>query len=217
MHGKLLAAGFIVVGVLVLIQVGLPVVSFKLSEQVFAQSTNLVSPQYGKQKNILGVSIQNNYEFPAFISDLKRESAPNYQYFTLSIPDLKIDGALVEADSNDLNRNLAHLPGSALPGEKGNTFISGHSALPLSLAIPGVLGKNNLAFASLQNIKKNADIWINAGGIVYKYKVVDIKTVKPEDVSVINPPDDSGRYITLMTCVPPGFNTKRLIVVGKLM
>jgi LPXTG-site transpeptidase (sortase) family protein len=40
--------------------------------------------------------------------------------------------------------------------------------------------------------------------------------VDPKDVSVINPPDGSGRYLTLMTCVPPGFNAKRLIVLAKL-
>ena len=34
---------------------------------------------------------------------------------------------------------------------------------------------------------------------------------------VLNPPDNKGRYITLMTCYPPGLNFKRLIVLGKMI
>src|SRR5256884_2553325 len=49
--------------------------------------------------------------------------------FSLTIPKLKINKAIVEVDSNDLSKNLAQLPGSALPGEKGNLFVSGHSII----------------------------------------------------------------------------------------
>ncbi len=114
-------------------------------------------------------------------------------------------------DSNDLSQGLILLPGAALPGEKGNVFISGHSALP-------IFSKNQKAlFANLPNVKIGDNITLTALGSKFTYRVTDIKVVAPEDISVINPPDEVGRYISLMTCVPPGFNTKRLVVIGKLI
>ena len=58
---------------------------------------------------------------------------------------------------------------------------------------------------------------INAGGTNFKYKVIELKIVSPNDLSVIYPVDNLGRYISLMTCVPPGINTKRLVVTGKMI
>lgn len=216
MISKITALLFVTTGIFLIAQITLPILSFKFLEFVYAQDEKeLISPQTSKRQ-VLGISIQTTDNFPAFVSSNNRDSKPNYSNFLLSIPSLEIKNGIVALDSNDLNEGLAHLPGSGLAGERGNVFISGHSAVPVSLRLPKIFQKSP-TFANLPDIKKGAEVIVTAGGIKYIYKVIEIKIVKPDDVSVINPPDASGRYITLMTCVPPGLNTKRLIVVGKLI
>lgn len=208
---KLLWIGFFTAGVFLLMQVLLPLVSFE-SWKIIHQINNnpLVSPQIS-QKDVLGISIQNNGNFPAFISTARRSAISGYSRFTISVPKIKIDKESVEVDSNDLSSGLVHLPGSSLPGQKGNVFISGHSALSQ------VLNIKNIVFSRLPQLKKGDQIIVEALGSKYIYEVIDLKIVNPSDLSVLFPIDEQGRYISLMTCVPPGLNYKRLVVLGKLI
>lgn len=208
---KIIPVGFLAIGIFLLMQVVLPVVSFKLWEFGQSQSNNLlISPSFSNNQ-VLGVSIENKDNFSSFVSTLKREVKPSFTQFSLSIPKLKIDDTTVLVDSNDLGESLAHLPGSALPGERGNIFISGHSALS------GFLNLKKAVFENLTDLKKGDEIVIKVSGIEYKYQVTGIKVVNPNDLSVINSPEPQGRYISLMTCVPPGLNFKRLVVLGKMI
>ncbi|MBI2315357.1 class E sortase [Candidatus Daviesbacteria bacterium] len=188
----------------------LPLASFQIWE--ISQNVNnqtLISPK--NANSVLGISVQNKDNFPTFISSRIREIQPSYNIFTLSVPKLKIEKNNVFVDSNDLAKGLVHLPGSALPGEKGNIFISGHSALSRFFA------GQNAPFGKLPELKKGDEIIIEAANNKYVYKVIETKAVSPSDLSVIPAPDTQGRYISLMTCVPPGLNLKRLIVLGKMI
>lgn len=205
------ALAFLSIGVFLLLQIILPVISFQL--WVIGQEYNnrgLVRPNQSTGQ-VLGVSVKDKNNFPAFISNLTREERPGYNQFLITIPGLKIDQKAVFVDSNDLSRGLVQLPGSAMPGEKGNLFISGHSAF--SKFIPG----QNAIFAKLTDLKKDNEILVEAAGNRFVYKVIGLKIVDPSDLSVIAPPDSQGRYISLMTCVPPGLNFKRLVVLGKII
>lgn len=209
---KIIPLTFLALGVFVLMQVLLPVISFQIWELSLKFSNQLlVSPQ-GPKTQVLGVSIENKDNFPAIVSFLTRETKPNFAEFSLSIPKIKLNQIPVLVDSNDFSQKLAQLPGSALPGEKGNLFITGHSAGAF------LFSRSNQEdyFAKLHDLKKGDEINISAGGSLFKYQVVEIKIVPPKDLSVIYPLDEFGRYISLMTCVPPGVNTKRLIVIGKM-
>lgn len=208
---RVVSLGFLSIGIFILMQVVLPIVSFQvwqLGQKVNGQI--LISPIRSNEQ-ILGISVQNRDNFPAFVSSLKRETQPNYNQFQLSIPKLKIEGSPVYVDSNDLSKGLAQLPGSALPGEKGNVFISGHSAGSSFFA-----GEMAI-FAKLTDLKKGDEISVEAGSAKFVYRVVEIKVVDPSDLSVIPAPEEQGRYISLMTCVPPGLNFKRLVVLGKMV
>lgn len=207
---RVVSLTFLAVGVFLLVQVVMPIVSFQLWE--LGQNVNsevLISPKQTTQ--ILGVSVENKDNFPLIVSNLTRVSKANYDQFLLSVPKLKIDGAIVWVDSNDLSKGLAHLPGSALPGERGNVFISGHSALS------PIFNFKTAAFAKLQDLKKGDQIVVKANNTQYIYKVVELRVVHPSDVSVIIPPDTMNRFISLMTCVPPGLNFKRLVILGKMI
>lgn len=210
--GKLVSLGFLSIGIFVLMQVILPVISFQI--WVWGQQYNnqiLISPKQEHSGQVLGVSVQNKDNFSAFVSNLTRENKPNYNKFILSIPGLKIEKITVWVDSNDLSDGLAQLPGSAMPGEKGNLFISGHSALSPLFSI------KTASFARLLDVKKGDKIFVEAAGAQFTYQIVELKVVDPNDLSVISAPEPLGRYISLMTCVPPGFNFKRLIVLGKMI
>lgn len=208
---KIIPLGFLSIGAFLLMQVVSPVVSFKIWE--FGQqykNESLVSPALSGNQ-VLGISIENKDNFSKIVSNLKREGVASYSQFSITIPKLKIDHSQVLVDSNDLSKNLAHLPGSALPGERGNVFISGHSALSRFLNL------EKAEFGNLTDLKKGDEIIVEAIGVKFKYRVEQLKVIKPDDLSVINPPDTQGRYISLMTCVPPGLNLKRLVVLGKMI
>lgn len=207
---KIVSVGFLSIGVFILMQVILPLVSFKIwSIRQSTSSQTLVSPSLSE--NVLGVSVQNKDNFPAFVSSVTRKTSLSYDRFTLSVPKLNMKKMDVFVDSNDLTKGLVHLPGSALPGEKGNVFISGHSALsPL-------FGLKKAPFAKLTDLKIGDEIFVEDESTKFTYKVVEIKVVDPNDLSVVSAPDNLGRYISLMTCVPPGLNLKRLIVLGKMI
>lgn len=209
---KVVPVGFISIGVFLLMQVILPVISFQLWELSHQfENRLLINPTPPKDSKVLGISIQNYNNFPSFFSTLSRSTLAKYPEFTLTVPRLKIEKSTVLVDSNDLSNNLAHLPGSALPGEKGNVFISGHSALsPL-------LNLKKAPFGNLTDLKKGDEIIIEAVGVKFKYRVIETKVVDPKELSIITPPEPLGRYISLMTCVPPGLNYKRLVVLGKML
>jgi len=131
--------------------------------------------------------------------------------FTLSIPKLGISDAKVKVDSEDLDHALALFPGTVLPGEEGNAFISGHSVLPQFFN-----PKNyKTIFSTLPKLEKGDEVLVNVGGVEYRFLVFEKRVVEPKDTSII-PPPGPGKYLTLMTCVPPGTSLKRLAVICKL-
>lgn len=208
---KVFSLLFLGIGVFVLVQVVMPVISFKLWEISLAnQNMTLLSPD-PSEKKVLGVSVVNQNNFPAIVSTTSRPFLP-YHEFSLSIPSLKLENLKVVVESNDFDQNLAQLPGTALPGEQGNVFITGHSSLP-QLFRPGNF---KAIFAHLPEIKKGDEIQVTAGGTQFSYVVEKLTVVDPKETWVIKPPDEKGRYLSLMTCVPPGLYLKRLIVLAKL-
>lgn len=202
---KIIPAIFLLSGFILIWQVMAPIISYKIWErQNLSKETLLVSPVRASS-SILGVSIQNSDNFPAIVSSRDRTEKPGYNFFELTVPRLKIENVRVLVDSNDLSSGPVHLPGSALPGERGNVFISGHS------------GIKGAIFAKLSDLKKDDPLTIEVEGMEFRYQVMGMKVVDPDDLSVVSPPDQQNRYLSLMTCVPPGLNIKRLVVLAKLV
>ncbi len=209
---KVIPIGFLSIGVFLLMQVLLPIASFQIWAIGQKYSNGLlISPNSPHESQVLGVSIRNKDNFSLIVSNLTRESKASYNEFRLSVPRLKMEKAIVSVDSNEISRGLVHLPGSALPGEKGNVFISGHSALSQLFSF------QSAAFAKLQDLKIGDEIIVETDNIKYVYQVTNLKVVDPSDLSVISTPDSVNRYISLMTCVPPGLNFKRLVVLAKML
>lgn len=137
--------------------------------------------------------------------------------FHISVPELGIERAEVETNSSNLkpDERLGHYAGSALPGEVGNTFIYGHSAAPMFYD-----PKNyRTIFSTLDKLEEGDEIAVEFGEKRFKYVVEKLVVLSPKDVKPLEPIAPAflrQSYLTLMTCVPPGIRTNRLLVQARL-
>lgn len=133
-------------------------------------------------------------------------------HYTLSIPKLGINNAMVEINGSNLEKSLIHYPGTTLPGSFGTTVIFGHSVLPQFFN-----PKNyKTIFATLPTIKEGDEILIAYDGVSYRYRVIKMFEVLPDNISVLEQHYDD-EYLNLITCVPPGTYLRRLVVVSRLV
>lgn len=153
---------------------------------------------------------KSSYLAPTDLSKIQKNRPSE---FYLSIPKLKIVKAKVKVDSLNFKSSLAHFPNSALPGEVGNSFITGHSVLPQFYDPDNYL----TIFTKLSDLEIGDDIIIQLADDKIHFTVQYLKIVDPHDLSVLSKISPNGRNLTLMSCVPPGANTKRLVVVTSLL
>lgn len=193
----------------------LPKLTSKIEKFPIPESQVLNSPKMLESVNVAkdadGFSYfepQKDAQFLSGLSSLKRP-----EEFLISIPKIEIENAKVMVDSTRFQNQLAHFPGTAIPGEVGNSFITGHSILP-QFADP----KNYLGiFSNLPKLEVGDDISVQVEGKTLNYVVQYSKVVDPKDTSVLLPISKSGKNLTLMTCVPPGTSLKRLVVISSLI
>ena len=132
--------------------------------------------------------------------------------YSLNIPKLKINGATVRNDHTDLKQSLIHYPQTAAPGDLGNAVIFGHSVLPQYFD-----AKNyTTIFSTLHTLKKGDEIEIVDNGATFHYVIEEMYEAEPDDLSPIAQRYDN-RYLTLITCTPPGTYLRRLIIRGVLL
>lgn len=110
--------------------------------------------------------------------------------------------------SSGLKNGLIQLQGTALPGEIGNVFITGHSS-----NYPWFKSDYNSVFALLNKVVVGDAILIKFQNQNYIYNVNHITVISSSDISVMDSKDRQS-ILTLMTCSPVGTNLKRLIVVA---
>jgi sortase A len=132
--------------------------------------------------------------------------------YSLSIPKLKIQDALVMIGEDDLNSSLIHYGGTGVPGDFGTAVIFGHSTLPQFYSPKSY----KTIFSLLPTLDKGDEINITYDGVSYRYVVYEMVVVDPTDLSVLEQRFDDS-YITLVTCVPPGTYWKRLNVHARLV
>lgn len=131
----------------------------------------------------------------------------------LLIPSIGIDAKVIELGThyNDEGElvwdtaaySVGHHTGTANPGELGNVVLSGHISSTREGAV----------FKRLPEIEVGAGIVVGTNDRKYLYQVVDKKTVEPTQIDVMN--STSEEILTLITCVPDGVYTHRLIVTAR--
>jgi LPXTG-site transpeptidase (sortase) family protein len=95
--------------------------------------------------------------------------------------------------------------GLAGPGQNGNMVLSGHISSPNEGAV----------FHHLPDLKVGEGVIVGTEERQYLYRVVDVKTVTPDEVSVLDQTPDPT--VTLITCVPDGIYSHRLVVTARLV
>jgi sortase A len=120
----------------------------------------------------------------------------------LTIPVLGLDEIVIEGvGSEELNAGPGHLPGSVLPGERGNAVISAH---------------RDRHFSSLGSLQVGDEITTEtASARRLKWIVIARRVVRSDDAALFSTPDPT---LTLTTCWPiryVGTAPERLIVTAK--
>ncbi len=206
-------------GIVILVGVIYPIATYT-NTYTKNYTQQFISPVSDEQKSVKGKSITQDVDFTRasnwFVGGAEKEAfaTSNVKYFTIDIPKLKIEKAIVAIGGEDLSKSLIQYPGTALPGKRGNAAIFGHSILPIFYD-----PKNYLAIFSLLPTLKNGDeIFVDYDGISFTYRVEAMFEVLPTDLQVLDQ-DTSDSFLTLVTCVPPGDprKPKRLIVRARVV
>ncbi len=142
---------------------------------------------------------------------VEKEKKTEVKQYSLAIPKLQIENAIVSTVDYDLSKNLVHYYGPASPVEKGTSVIFGHSTLPQWFDPTNY----KAIFATLHTIEIGDDLVVTVDGKAYTFKVFSVTVTTPEDVNIFSQSYDNS-YITLVTCTPPGTTWKRLIVRASL-
>ena len=111
-----------------------------------------------------------------------------------------------------LQSGVVHYPikgADAVPGEVGNTVILGHSANDVFAP-----GNFKFVFLRLEQLQNGDYFYLNYNGKRYTYIVTSKKVISPSQVSELAISTDKP-IATLVTCVPVGTSTNRLLVFGE--
>lgn len=154
--------------------------------------------------------------------DITKEITPDTEEvildpkFGLYIPKIKSNASVV-ANVNPydkgeyikaLETGIAHAKGTVTPNKEGNVFLFAHSAVNFYER-----NKYDVYFYLLHELKKDDEIFVSYDGIIYKYRVQEVKIVNREDVKYLSKYSDEDT-LTLMTCYPAGTDWKRTIVIA---
>jgi LPXTG-site transpeptidase (sortase) family protein len=133
----------------------------------------------------------------------------------LIIPTLGLDSKVIQLGTRlDKRGQLAwetaafaigHHRGTAGPGQNGNMVLSGHISSPGEGAV----------FHRLPELKVGEGVIVATDERQYLYRVAETKVVTPDQVSVMEPTPDPTA--TLITCVPDGIYSHRLVVTARLV
>ncbi len=234
---KLIPTIMITVGASLLISVGYPILSYELTIAKNAKRQGIISPvpkeSVSIAKGIISPSQAQNPQVLAESTSSFQSSTIDYSkvtnwfnfnkpqsflspsnitHYTLSIPKLRINDALVTVGGDDLDTSLIHYGGTAYPGESGNAVIFGHSVLPQFYSPSSY----RAIFSMIPTLKPGDEVKVSYDGISFKYIVYDYYEVSPDEVDILE-----QRYnqkdLTLVTCTPPGTYWRRGIIKAKLV
>ncbi|KKR67575.1 MAG: Lpxtg-site transpeptidase (Sortase) family protein [Microgenomates group bacterium GW2011_GWA2_40_6] len=219
---RILSAVFLSLGVFLFLSAVVPIVQFQFEYSLkFNQILSPLSSRFSNPGSVLG---DTNTDFTQLSNWFEKGSAapsdnPNFlsldnriSSYSLSVPKLKIEKALVLIGSSDLKSSLIHYPQTALPGQLGSSVIFGHSVLPQFFNPKSYL----TIFSTLYKLKQGDEIFVDFDNIKYRYLVEEMYEVAPTDLSVLEQHFD-GRYLTLITCSPPGTYLRRLIIKARIV
>jgi LPXTG-site transpeptidase (sortase) family protein len=107
----------------------------------------------------------------------------------IEIPRIGVAAMILEGiKDRTLRLAVGHIPGTPLPGQRGNVALAGH---------------RDTFFRALRNIRKDDEITLTTLAGYYRYEVDSTSVVEPEETQVLD--NVNGDYLTLVTCYPFSF------------
>lgn len=123
---------------------------------------------------------------------------PEVRHGLVEIPKIGLSQPLFEGVTlTAINRGPSHWPGTAMPGEVGNTVIAGHRTTYTK------------PFWALDELVPGDELIFTIDGERIVYRLDRIEIVQPTDVHIIDQTD--GRTATLFACHPRGSARQRIV------
>jgi sortase A len=99
-----------------------------------------------------------------------------------------------------IDHGPGHWPGSAAPGQLGNSVFAGHRVT------------HSHPFRRINELVPGDEIFFKMQTGTFTYKMTGSQIVTPKDVHIVNPTKDAT--VTLFACHPPGSARQRYVVRG---
>ncbi|NCT55570.1 sortase [bacterium] len=185
------------------------------------EGNKFIKPFQGNVLSYVYSGINDNFYFeelnPSSWDIQSVDMADVPEYFYLSIPKLGIEKAQVDAESENMKPDeaLGHYRGTSLPGEVGNSFIFGHSSMPIFYDPTNY----KTIFTKIPDLDPGDKIIITYKDVDYSYTVRVEKEMLPAEVNpygVYYASLYNKSTVTLMTCTPPGSKKFRYIILAEL-
>lgn len=235
---------FLAIGLYLVGTATLPIVKAYFSDDASMQIAQLTAPIPNEQvmdvtplvvtKSVAGVSDEkteveivdeeldytnlSNWFTSASLPELNSGVAkPEITQYTVDIPKLDIENAVVKVGGTDLNSSLIAYQGTALPGQPGAPVIFGHSVLR-QFYNPSEKNprRYNSIFSTIMTLKPGDEIYVTADGVKYTYVVNSKTEVQPDDVHILTQKYDA-RQLKLVTCTPEGTYLRRGVITAQLV
>ncbi|MDP2685140.1 MAG: sortase, partial [bacterium] len=146
---RILAVVVLLSGLTITFSVLYPILSYPIKNP-----PPLISPLWENDKLRASTWFEDNKTAEDFI-------VSKVETYSLSIPRLGIKNAITTIGGEDLSKSLVHYPGTALPGQIGNSVVFGHSALAIFFSPTNY----KTIFASLPTLKIGDEIRVNYVGV----------------------------------------------------
>lgn len=173
---------------------------------IFATIANFVSPgSTSGQSIIIGTGSDESIDVndtQVIIPKINVQASVQY-----GVTDLSEDGAQTALQNGPIHYPLANA--TAVPGQKGNTVVLGHSSADWFAA-----GNFKFIFVQLDRLSTGDLFYLDYQGTRYTYRVIRTQIIAPTNIGAFNLGTDEP-YATLVTCDPPGTATNRLLVIGQ--
>ncbi len=160
-----------------------------------------------------GDEVKNGYD-PVAPGDAQPNVVIEIDKINVEVPVVLSKDATEEVLQKDLDNGVIHYPGMAMPGQRGNVYIAGHSSNYIWSK-----GAYNNIFRNLNDLIAGDEIIIktkqqNGKEITYKYVVTLKEEVAPDDNRIFA--NTQSQELTLTTCWPLGTNARRIMVKAQL-
>lgn len=141
---------------------------------------------------------------PAKAPTNERAPGPIIAIGEIEIPSIQVKHTLYEGITlTVVDHGPGHWPGSALPGDPGNTVFAGHRTV------------NSRPFHNLDLVKPGDRVIFRVGGRTSVYQITKNFVVDGSETHIALPTPQPT--VTLFACHPKGSAKQRIVVQGKLL